>query len=222
MCVREKRAAKPPSKWKLAAIALAEAKAAGLKYYRTGKTCARGHVAPRWVSSRECVECSREAARIRLLAEPLRAEAMAAGKKHYFTGVPCVNGHVARRQVSSGQCFECHNEAAAKYRAESPEKARAYGRAYRAKHREKVIARMREYYAKHPDTNRARSANTSARKLALEGALTEHDIARKRVEHGGKCAFCGVKLDRTNEQYHANVPRPLELALQCAIALRPL
>jgi hypothetical protein len=155
MCVREKRAAKPPSKWKLAAIALAEAKAAGLKYYRTGKTCARGHVAPRWVSSRECVECSREAARIRLLAEPLRAEAMAAGKKHYFAGVPCVNGHVAPRLIggAGGQCTECGKEAAAKFRAKHPEKAKAIQRA--------------SY-----DKYRARSANIRAQKRgAILGAV---------------------------------------------------
>jgi hypothetical protein len=34
-----------------------EAKALGLKFYCTGKPCSRGHVADRYVSTKQCVEC---------------------------------------------------------------------------------------------------------------------------------------------------------------------
>jgi 5-methylcytosine-specific restriction endonuclease McrA len=38
------------------------AKAAGLTKYFTGKTCKHGHTEPRWVSSRDCVQCQKRCA----------------------------------------------------------------------------------------------------------------------------------------------------------------
>lgn len=35
-----------------------EAKAAGVKHYFTGKECHRGHLSPRFVSTRKCMKCS--------------------------------------------------------------------------------------------------------------------------------------------------------------------
>lgn len=37
-----------------------QAKQSGDRLYFTGKPCKRGHVAPRWVSSKTCVGCERE------------------------------------------------------------------------------------------------------------------------------------------------------------------
>lgn len=51
-------------------ITISAAARAGLKTYYTGKPCKRGHLALRFVSSGNCVECSREASRI-------------SGKKYY-------------------------------------------------------------------------------------------------------------------------------------------
>jgi hypothetical protein len=47
-----------------------EAGALGLKRFFTGEPCKRGHFAERDVSSRECMECSRERARKRRAADP--------------------------------------------------------------------------------------------------------------------------------------------------------
>jgi hypothetical protein len=41
-------------------ITYAQAKAQGLKRYRTGKTCRAGHMAERYVLTRNCVECDRK------------------------------------------------------------------------------------------------------------------------------------------------------------------
>ena len=38
-------------------ISRKEAKAKGLKYYFTGQPCARGHIANRYVSTAQCIEC---------------------------------------------------------------------------------------------------------------------------------------------------------------------
>ncbi len=43
---------------KRAAACRDEARARGLKRYSTGEPCKRGHVAERYVSSNECVECN--------------------------------------------------------------------------------------------------------------------------------------------------------------------
>ena len=40
-------------------ISRAEAKAKGLRFYFTGKPCAKGHVAARRVANETCVECER-------------------------------------------------------------------------------------------------------------------------------------------------------------------
>jgi hypothetical protein len=39
-------------------VTYAQAKAGGLKRYYTGKTCRAGHLAERYVSTRNCVECA--------------------------------------------------------------------------------------------------------------------------------------------------------------------
>ena len=38
-----------------------EAKTLGVKHYFTGKCCSQGHIAPRFTSTRACIECSRVA-----------------------------------------------------------------------------------------------------------------------------------------------------------------
>ena len=42
-------------------ISRTEAKAKGLRFYFTGKPCAKGHVAARRVANETCVECERAA-----------------------------------------------------------------------------------------------------------------------------------------------------------------
>jgi hypothetical protein len=44
-------------------VTLAEARAAGLKRYFTGKPCSRGHVVERQVSNQGCLQCLRLAKR---------------------------------------------------------------------------------------------------------------------------------------------------------------
>lgn len=43
-------------------ISYAEASAQGLRHYFTGKKCKNGHIAPRHVTNRTCMECSKKLA----------------------------------------------------------------------------------------------------------------------------------------------------------------
>lgn len=44
----------------------------GFKHYFTGRPCKRGHIKPRVVTGRQCVDCSRNAARMWAIANPDR------------------------------------------------------------------------------------------------------------------------------------------------------
>lgn len=51
-------------------ISRADAKAQGLKFYYTGKTCKRGHVVDRYVSGNACSACSKEKSALRYTESP--------------------------------------------------------------------------------------------------------------------------------------------------------
>lgn len=87
----------------------------GQTYYRAAQPCPKGHDAVRYVSTNQCVECTREYASgnltTRIPAAPLsvitRDQARAEGRSKFYTGIPCVRGHSVERYVSTGICIEC-------------------------------------------------------------------------------------------------------------------
>lgn len=89
----------------------------GAPMYYTGKPCVRGHLSPRYASSKNCIECieqkreiagrnMRGGAKFRSQAQnELAMQALARGEKTYI-GNRCPVGHVERR-ASTGNCIEC-------------------------------------------------------------------------------------------------------------------
>lgn len=87
--------------------------------YFTGRRCLRGHLAPRYTSSSNCVDCIVE--KRKLAGRSMRAGqkfrnqqqdelailALANGQKVY-SGKPCPKGHVVRR-ATTGNCIECES-----------------------------------------------------------------------------------------------------------------
>lgn len=61
-----------------AALAHTQAMLADQKQYSTGQPCKRGHMSPRFVSGRTCVQCQRELIQARRKAAALQCEAIAA------------------------------------------------------------------------------------------------------------------------------------------------
>jgi hypothetical protein len=80
---------------KTAIITRKEAKEAGLTRYFTGKPCIHGHVAPRLVSNKTCIECDR----LRKQAKRAKASAKASMKatEKVFTEIKVAS--VQKRQV---------------------------------------------------------------------------------------------------------------------------
>lgn len=103
-------------------VTLAEARAAGRKYYRTNRPCKNGHVADRYTATKQCTACYRLTAAEDAKPGP-RALAKARGAPRYRTGRPCKRGHRVERYTGSGQCVACH--AAAMRRPEARLKRRA-------------------------------------------------------------------------------------------------
>ena len=126
---------KAPERWKLLPKTKAEAMAAGIKHFYTGKPCKNGHIAPRHAQRtiQACLTCVNE--RNRLLrkkklkatddlmkAAPQivrnrnertvtdRAEAARHGMMFYFDPDGCAKGHKeVIRYTKSGFCSQCHS-----------------------------------------------------------------------------------------------------------------
>lgn len=116
-----------------AIVSRADARRLGFSTYLTGRVCAAGHAAPRYVVNCACTECNAEAIRNRPAldaarkAESERLEAVAAehgkrllsrdearriGSTTYFTARPCRgSGHIDFRYTASGICASCAREA---------------------------------------------------------------------------------------------------------------
>jgi HNH endonuclease len=145
-------------------VTRAEARAAGSKFYFTGKECPRGHVVLRRVSSGSCTECStlwkREHYNQKERTPALKA-ARAAGLKVYETGKPCPRGHIAPRYVSTRRCTKCTEED-----SKSAE-AKQYQKEWYQEHREETIARSQ---ARHKNN---RAACLAAARKRRENATEE-------------------------------------------------
>lgn len=88
------------------------AKAKGLKRYFSGLPCENGHLAERYASCHQCVECAkiyrkRKNPNWRPVSESPRNRALRAGEKLYFSGKPCKNGHICGRDTKHQYCVEC-------------------------------------------------------------------------------------------------------------------
>ena len=86
------------------------AKAAGKRFYETGKPCRNGHISKRYTANGLCTVCAIKntlASLARRPDHPVRILARAAGEVHFSTSEPCQNGHDAPRFVSNGQCTVC-------------------------------------------------------------------------------------------------------------------
>jgi hypothetical protein len=141
----------------------------GAKFYETGKPCAKGHVAPRYVSTRQCVEC-------------VAAHAKAWGK-----------GNKEKRNAISAKWRDENPNAYIDSAARSREKhaarirARAYawaktteGKAYRTmKQREREVACRRATPPWLTEEHRAQ-----LRGMYIESAKTTEDTGvRHEVDH---------------------------------------
>jgi len=94
-------------------------------YYFTNQKCTKGHLAPRYSSSGNCVQCIAdkrgqiEITKLKRFSEAnldnqrLAIEAVESGFTVYKPILPCVNGHF-KRFVTNHNCAECNRDVAIK------------------------------------------------------------------------------------------------------------
>lgn len=172
----------------LTLISRAQAIAAGLKFYFTGKPCPHGHIAERSVAACMCIICvreqhnakAREKRAVKKLLRPVseRKKAKAAGGLRYWTGYACENGHTDWRLTSTGQCMACNRMWQGNYFAADPEAHRAKKRARYARDPEKGRVSCARYYAENRE-----QLNEQKRAYNHENLPRWREIeARHRVE----------------------------------------
>lgn len=122
----------------------AEAKAQGLKFYRTGKLCKHGHLSDRYTSTAICVAC-----------------VQLAGVDRYKNNRESQYG-AWRKWYEANK--DAHNERVKKWQTVNKDKTRADAKAWVAANPEKVAAKTKRYRKAHPDKVTAWAVASVARR----------------------------------------------------------
>lgn len=178
-----------------------EAEQAGLKRYFTGKPCYLGHIAERYVSTRQCAECQRLHRRAQYQKNP--AAGIAAQKAYYRANREKVRARANAYDAANPEkkralfkvWYELNKEARAKQKAEerkaSPDIIRARWKRWAVANHEQVLAKGRLRHA---------------RKKGADGRHTGAEIKALFARQNGKCASCSKSLKLG---YHADHILPL-------------
>ena len=199
------------------------AKAAGERFYWTGKPCRNGHLSKRYTGTGACAACAVKntlSHQAKAPEHPNRVAARERGEIHYSTGTVCRHGHDLRF-TSNGICVACMAKRAAKYHAERPGLEAKWARDRRAKdptkHRESSIRWAKNNREKVNETNRPALHRRRARQFAAEGSFTKDDVAVIRRRQRDRCAACGqrgkLEIDHIKplSKGGSNYPRNLQL-----------
>lgn len=212
-------------------ITRAEAMAAGLARYYTGKPCKHGHIELRNVKSGVCMECSRrfaesyaernphvgQAARAAYAARnpeklKMRAAAYRIKNPEKRKETQAKYRSANREKVSAvNAAYRTNNaekikESSAVYRETNSEKVKKAKAAYKERNLEKVNASKTAWAKANPDKRAAFCRNRKALKRTAEGSHTAEDIKRIYKAQNGKCACCKTKVGK---KYHVDHVIPL-------------
>ena len=156
-------------------ISRKEASERGLVKYYTGEPCMSGHLSPRYVSSRRCVECQRERERENkdIINERTR--------KAYHKDVEKSRERARKRDRS-----EYHKEYYEKHKEESIQRATQWNKDNpdkRQKTRQKWDKNNAGYCT-------AKCQNRRAKLLNAEGTHTDKEVADLFASQNGLCKYC--------------------------------
>jgi 5-methylcytosine-specific restriction endonuclease McrA len=201
-------------------ISKLEARAAGLRWYFTGKACRKGHVTKRSTAHGECRGCSRERGKIRwaVLRRPPRPvlspdEKLERQRRSWREsyrrrkgGRPLDEFRAEQKTRKDTKAAERATKAAAKTAERSSRKAASHKRQRekQAAWREANRDRARELVRRWKEANRekvraAKRSRRASKRITLVRELTK--LQR------GRCAYCRVKLDKL----HVDHVMPLKL-----------
>lgn len=192
------------------------ARAAGERFYFTGKPCKNGHTVKRYTGTGLCSTCAvrntlKSAAK--RPEHPSRIAARAAREVHYSTGSPCKHGHEDRKFTANGICVQCSITRAKRWlaarpgyeaasarrrRAADPTSHRASSKRWADSNPERVRAALKDWKAANIDHVRAMGVVYSnarrARVAANGGEFTAEDVTELRALQKNKCAWCRKKI----------------------------
>lgn len=216
---------------------MAEAKAAGSKWFFTGKPCCYGHLSIRPTNGGTCSECHRITARAqyacdterikaRILAreralrieDPEKARQLSRKKMRAWRSANPELARAAARAWQSENKDRVRELRRARY-ALDPARHRAKTQKWRAANPEKAREGFLSWYLANPELNRNNERKRRARKANAEGTHTAADIARIRKMQRDRCAYCATKLKGEGHVDHiialtkggSNWPKNLQL-----------
>jgi 5-methylcytosine-specific restriction endonuclease McrA len=180
--------------------------ACGAKTYFNGNTCVRGHVAPRAVSSRNCVACLYEDS-VKRRTSPETAQALRDYAREY----------AAKRRDEDPQFRERQREAGRRHDAKPERRAKQNERRkwlvandndFRDRINERDAPAKRAWKKANPEAVRSHDRTRRSRLVGAEGSHTAADIEAIHARQKYKCAECGVS---TKKKKHVDHVMPLAL-----------
>jgi 5-methylcytosine-specific restriction endonuclease McrA len=209
-------------------VSRADAKAAGLMRFFTGKPCKHGHLSERMTCNGACYACNilEQAARFRTETPEARAVRNArqkAWKDAHREQVRAEGRAYSKANREQGQAWKAANRdklnaAEREARKRNPETYRAYVARYLAS--ERGQATRQAYADANPELLRAIRNNRRALLKAAEGTHTAEDIKRIGAAQKWRCHWCAKPVGKNYEVDHirpiskggSNWPRNLCIA----------
>jgi 5-methylcytosine-specific restriction endonuclease McrA len=167
-----------------------EARRTGSMLYWTGNPCQKGHIAFRFTSNRNCVECNSAQS-----AEWYSAPENATTIKQKF-------------QRYRSQNLDYEKERQAKWRAANPALCKEITKRWRDNNKEHFAEKNREWRQANPEKRRIYLNARRAREANSDGSHTVEDIMAIFKAQRGRCACCRERLD---DGYHVDHIEPLAL-----------
>ncbi len=185
-----------------------EARAAGLRFYFTGKPCAHGHIARRNTKRAECLVCARINIDTWTKNNPERARA---ARKRYKNANRIASCAQARKWAEKNR--ERRRAWRVLYREKNRERIRATARIWAQKNREALLLRKRDHHRKwkrnNPDKRRIEQQIRRSRKRMAGGIFNIADINRIRRMQINKCAEPGCRRPLESGAEHIDHIVPL-------------
>jgi 5-methylcytosine-specific restriction endonuclease McrA len=178
-------------------VTRAEAKAAGLPRYFTGKPCPHGHVVERLTANGTCRLCSNRMAAVAHRAN--RAKHNVHSRAWYARNKDKVAAQArAAKQKDPERVLERSRRWV--------RKNRQYTWDYYAANSETIKARIRQWVSENRDKTGAYSRNRRARVAQAEGSHTGAEIQNLLKKQKGRCAYCSANISK---RFHADHIVPL-------------
>ena len=195
-------------------VTRADAKAAGLKWFFTGKPCKRGHISERWANYGACLRCQKIANAKSYADDP--SASMARARKWEAENPDRAKEHSSRNYRKNFQ--KAKADSARRYAA-NKDGARAYIAQWQRENRVRVDASKAKWRRKNSDSIRLWVVARRAMKRGAEGHYTVDDIASIKKAQKGRCGYCRVSLASGYHVDHiqalsrggSNWPRNLQL-----------